>query len=292
MNWEVRMNNVPCEERRFPQLLKALVQRVESTYAFWMKHLVERLGSTATRKLWGEASAKYDIGFLDQILASGWSRVDESESEEGSSMASAVLGSCLGAGPEGMQPCEARALIDAMPPLSQVREMFPNLNVQRETTAYEALHLYIHGLALLTEALIDDFGKQGELIAYDIVRSGRESMGRRIGGTVTDFMCRLEKDLHAQGIYAAGLDVETVAASPTEHVSRVKHCEWARYFRERHPSVGYLVACSADESFGRGYNESLRMQRTSTIMEGGSECDFRWYSVVQLEGVTDDGGVT
>ena len=50
-------------------------------------------------------------------------------------------------------------------------------------------------------------------------------------------------------------------------------------FRERHPGVGYLVACSTDEVDYRAFNEKLRMQRTSTLMEGGEVCDFRIYAV-------------
>ena len=117
-------------------------------------------------------------------------------------------------------------------------------------------------------------------------------MGQRMGGSVADFMREFDEEPETPSIYAAGLDVENVATAPTEHITRVKHCEWARYFNERHPGVGYLVACSADEAFGRGYNESLRMQRTSTIMEGGSECDFRWYSAKGTNGGSDEGGAT
>jgi hypothetical protein len=255
-----------------------------------MKHLVERLGSSATRATWENAFKEYDLELLERILASGWSHVEGAEPGEASSIVQSILGSYLGAGTEGMNPAEAQELIKATPPLPQIGASFSNLDVQRDTTAYEALHMYIHGLALLTEALIDGFGKQGELIAYDVLSSGRASMGQRMGGSVADFMREFDEELKKSGIYAAGLDVETVAATPTENVRRVKHCEWARYFKERHPTVGYLVACSADEAFGRGYNKDLRMQRKSTIMEGGSECDFRWYSVEETDDGVDKGG--
>ncbi len=58
----------------------------------------------------------------------------------------------------------------------------------------------------------------------------------------------------------------------------VTQCEWARYFRERHPLVGYLMACSTDEAAYRAFNPALRLQRTSTLMEGGQVCDFRIYA--------------
>ncbi|MCK4409977.1 MAG: L-2-amino-thiazoline-4-carboxylic acid hydrolase [Candidatus Eisenbacteria sp.] len=280
------MDYVPCEDRRFPLALPALVSRVEATYAFWMKHLVERLGASARRQLWGEAFARYDRELLEQVLASGWSEAGQPGTADEPPLLSLILGEYLGAGTDGMEASEAQSLIGETPPLPEFRRSFAELDVQRETTAYEALHLYAHGLALLSESLIDRYGKQGELIAYDVLSSGRSALGRRMGGSVAGFMRESEEVFHEPGIYSAGLDVESISVSPTEHVSRVKRCEWARYFRERHPRVGYLVACSTDEAFGRGYNESLRLQRTSTLMEGGSECDFRWYSLGETPGET------
>ncbi|HOC42669.1 MAG TPA: L-2-amino-thiazoline-4-carboxylic acid hydrolase [Thermoanaerobaculales bacterium] len=70
-----------------------------------------------------------------------------------------------------------------------------------------------------------------------------------------------------------------VRASDSEVVLHIRACEWARYFRERHFSVGYLVACSTDDAELRAVTDNLRMQRTSTIMEGGTVCDFRVYKV-------------
>lgn len=60
-------------------------------------------------------------------------------------------------------------------------------------------------------------------------------------------------------------------------------CEWARYFQERHPRVGYLMACSTDETAYRAFNPSLRLQRTQTLMEGGALCDFRIYATESAE---------
>jgi hypothetical protein len=39
--------------------------------------------------------------------------------------------------------------------------------------------------------------------------------------------------------------------------------------------VGNLVACSGDEASLKAANETLSMQRTSTIMEGAELCEFR-----------------
>jgi len=284
------MKNVPCPDRRFTLVLQPLAARVEASYAKWMKHLVERLGSDAVRSLWGTASKRYDLGFLERILDAGWSPFTPADPPDRQSAPPPTLGDSLGVGQQGMRASEAKSLIEETPPLPQFRARFPLLDVQRDTTAYEALHLYAHGLALLSETLIDSYGKQGELIAYDVLSDGRFAMGKRMGGTVSDFIKQSDEEFDKPGIYSAGLEAERIRISSTECITRVRQCEWARYFREKHPRVGYLIACSTDEAFARGFNEQLRMQRTSTIMEGADVCDFRFYSVGEVSDNQDTGG--
>ena len=79
-------------------------------------------------------------------------------------------------------------------------------------------------------------------------------------------------------MFSAGLEVELVRGSEQEVVTRVKECEWARYYRERHPQVGFMLACSADNAAYESFNDRIRLQRTQTLMEGGAECDFRVYA--------------
>jgi hypothetical protein len=80
-------------------------------------------------------------------------------------------------------------------------------------------------------------------------------------------------------LFTAGLQIELISKSNRDAVLFVRECEWARYFRERHPGVGYLMACSTDEVAYKAFNSSLRMQRTITLMEGGEMCDFRVYTI-------------
>ena len=277
------MDYIPCRQRKFPLVLQPLVARITGGYSFWLKHLVERLGSENARRLWADAFVKYDLKFLDSIISSGWTEIKPVDSPEEMKTPD-VFGNYVGIGEQGMSVSEAKSIVDDTPPLQQISNTFPDLNVQRDTTTYETLHLYAHGLALISETLIDRFGKQGELIAYDILHAGRSDLGKRMGGTVEDYFRQSEEELDKPGVYSAGLEIEKVSSSDHESVIRVKECEWARYFKERHPGVGFLVACSTDEAYIRGFNPSLRMQRTSTLMEGGQFCDFLFYVI---EGTPD-----
>ena len=78
---------------------------------------------------------------------------------------------------------------------------------------------------------------------------------------------------------SATLTTEVISTSNREIVMHVKECEWARYFRENHPTVGYLMSCSTDEAAYKTANKNIRMQRTGSIMEGNEICDFRVYAV-------------
>jgi hypothetical protein len=176
---------------------------------------------------------------------------------------------------------EARELVENTPPFRQIRQRFSTLDLRRETTTYEGLHLFFDGLALLAETLIERLGKQGEFIAYDATLAQWTKRQRRTQ-SVEEFMsgrlARFSSPPDEPDMFTAGLQVELVRGSTQEIVTRVTECEWARYYLERHPGVGYMLACSADNAAYESFNERIRLQRTSTLMEGGAECDFRVYA--------------
>jgi hypothetical protein len=212
------------------------------------------------------------------ILRTGWRDVPQGEATDVEGAIAKLLSRFFPVAIEGVSSQEARQLVEEMPPICQVRKTLPCLDVWREATAYEALHLRFDGLALLTEALVRLQGKQGELIVYDIHREERITAGRGRTGTVAEFMSEFVAEPAEANLFTAGLEIETVSVSEREVVPHVKECEWARYFQEHHPEVGYLMACSTDEAAYRAFNKNLRLQRTSTLMEGGDVCDFRIYA--------------
>jgi hypothetical protein len=270
---------VPCRERTFPFRLAPSFERRYGTYLRWLAHLLERLGPTCTRALWQEAFANYDDALLMEILSSGWTPVAGEEATDREAITANLVAEWFPRPIETVSPDEAQRLVEETPPLLQIGQHFPSLDVQRESTAYEALHLVLDGEALLAESLIDRHGKEGQLIAYDVIRDGRIAAAKGETGTVEEFMAYQLAAPTEPNVFTSGLESEVIRASDREYVTHIKECEWARYFRDHHPRVGYLVACSTDEVGIRAFNERLRMQRTSTLMEGGEVCDFRIYAV-------------
>jgi hypothetical protein len=229
--------------------------------------------------IWQDACRDYDYELLLQILGDGWKEVTQDEAADTEASIAELFPRFFPAAIEGVSREKARQLVEMRPPINQVRQAFTSLNVWKETTAYEVPHLASGSFALLTEALMRFHGKQGELIAYDLCREGRISAERGQTGSVAEFISDFTSESEEANIYTAGLRQEIVHASEREAVVHVKECEWARYFQERHPKVGYLMACSTDEAAYRAFNQNLRLQRTSTLMEGGKVCDFRIYTI-------------
>jgi hypothetical protein len=276
------MSYVPCSERTFELRLASEMEYHAWHYLNWLKHLLERLGREPALALWQDAFDTYDEELLLQILATGWEAIAEDERHDVAQGLSEVVDELFPAAVEGVSAAQARAILARTPPFRQIGQHLPEVNVKRQITAYEALHLFRHGLACLAEALIKRYGKQGELMAYDaLLEEWPPSPEPRT--SVKDFMsrraARFASEPQEADIFSAGLEVEFVRASDNEVVTRVVECEWARYFLERHPSVGYLLACSLDNAAYRSFNDRLRLQRRSTLMEGGPACDFRVYAL-------------
>ena len=272
------MNYVPCSERTFRSSLADTFANQAREYLVWLKTLLQRLGREPALTLWEKTFRHYDETLLVQILSLGW-QANEKEADLEQSLDEA-MDELFREPVEGVTSDAAQRLLEDTPPFRQIRAHFPNPSVERQITAYEGLHLCCDALACLAEALLDRYGKQGELIAYDALLElwPRRSESR---GSAAEYLARRAARFRTPpqeaGIFSAGLQVELVRASETEVVTRVVECEWARYYRERHPRVGYLLACAVDNASYRSFNDRLRLQRTSTLMEGGKDCDFRVY---------------
>lgn len=55
----------------------------------------------------------------------------------------------------------------------------------------------------------------------------------------------------------------------------VTSCQYARFFQELgEPELGFLLVCGADQPIAEGLG--IGFERTQTIMQGASHCDFRY----------------
>lgn len=72
------------------------------------------------------------------------------------------------------------------------------------------------------------------------------------------------------------LAIENVALDGRTLSFAVTECAYARSYADMglDPELGFILSCSRDEPFARGYSPRLSMQRSRTIMQGAPACLF------------------
>jgi hypothetical protein len=280
------VTQLPCEKRRFPLKLDWAYVDLFEGYLLWYRSLLIRLGIEATHSLWHSVFDSGSDNVLDSILAANWEPVSEKAGKPLEARLNGAVEKQFALPVNSVTGTRARALAESAAPLPQMRAAYPDLAVQKDISTYDALHLMRHYLARLAEELMDQFGKAGDLIAYDILLE-EIRLANFKPMTVAEFIAmRKERFSEAPKTldwHSAGLDVDLINVTDTEIVTHVTHCEWARYYRDHHPRVGYMLACSRDDAAYHAMNPSLHLQRTTTLMEGGDKCDFRIFATAPSE---------
>ena len=75
------------------------------------------------------------------------------------------------------------------------------------------------------------------------------------------------------------LEVEVREKGDKVFAFNVTRCRYAEMYRQMGlAEIGPLLSCQRDGSFCEGYDPSIKLTRTQTIMQGASHCDFRYES--------------
>jgi hypothetical protein len=84
-------------------------------------------------------------------------------------------------------------------------------------------------------------------------------------------------DRQAQWRMGDALITETLHESDTRFDFNVTRCRYAEMYQEMGlGEIGPLLSCQRDGTFCEGYDPRLKLERTQTIMQGASHCDFRY----------------
>ncbi|MDA0702293.1 MAG: L-2-amino-thiazoline-4-carboxylic acid hydrolase [Proteobacteria bacterium] len=80
-----------------------------------------------------------------------------------------------------------------------------------------------------------------------------------------------------QWTHGGALEIEMVEESDDALAYDVVRCRYAEMYREMGlAEIGHLLSCGRDGTFCKGFNPKIEFQRTQTIMQGASHCDFRY----------------
>jgi hypothetical protein len=120
----------------------------------------------------------------------------------------------------------------------------------------------------------------GKERANDIAREVIVELARQDGERWAQ---QFGKDLAAMervsGVWAGGggLDIQPVAKSAGKLDFNVTRCQYAEFYKQLGlPELGALFHCSRDFAMVEGFSPGLELERTQTIMQGASHCDFRF----------------
>ena len=73
------------------------------------------------------------------------------------------------------------------------------------------------------------------------------------------------------------LQVEVLRADDAHYDYDVKRCRYAEMYHAMGlGEIGHLLSCARDSLFIEGYDARVELERTTTIMQGGKRCDFRY----------------
>ena len=73
------------------------------------------------------------------------------------------------------------------------------------------------------------------------------------------------------------LEIEVKEQSDTTFTFNVVRCRYAETYKAMGMGeIGHLLSCNRDGAFCEGYDPKLKLERTQTIMQGASHCNFKY----------------
>lgn len=110
------------------------------------------------------------------------------------------------------------------------------------------------------------------------MESGREAGAALAASSPNNDLATFAENLRTPPpLYEGALTFEIVEDSPNAFEVRVSECLWARTFQEADAAdIGYACICHPDYTYAEGFNPSMKMIRTKTLMQGHDCCNHRW----------------
>jgi len=133
-------------------------------------------------------------------------------------------------------------------------------------------------LAPVIEALGQEFGRAQvlEILRQTIIRVAQEQGLQLAGNMGGNSLEHLAGSLEAWKKDGA-MQIEVLEQTEQRFAFNVTRCRYAEMYRALGiPEMGVLLSCNRDGALIQGFNPDVRFQRTQTILEGATFCDFRY----------------
>jgi predicted hydrocarbon binding protein len=133
-------------------------------------------------------------------------------------------------------------------------------------------------LGPVVDALAARFGRDEvlALVAETIRRLAREGgaeLAAELGSNTMEDLARVLELWRQDG----SLELRVLRQDADHLEFDVTRCRYAEMYRRLGiADLGPILSCSRDFCFSEGFNPDIRLERTQTIMQGASHCDFRF----------------
>lgn len=129
----------------------------------------------------------------------------------------------------------------------------------------------------IIRAFMDKLGNEEVLdilrpIIEKLARESGEAASRLVGGHSIEHFVKAMEAWSAGNAY----DFKVVQQTSDAYDWDVTHCGYADMYRRLGmEDLGYHLSCARDFAMVEGFNPKMRLNRTTTCMEGAELCDFR-----------------
>lgn len=129
----------------------------------------------------------------------------------------------------------------------------------------------------LIEAFAAEFGREQTIrVAGKVIKELAEESGAALAqGCGGNSLGHLAK---GTGKWSAGgaLKREIIEQDEERYNYNITRCKYAEMYKSLGlQELGFLLSCGRDGKMFGGFNPEIKFERTQTIMQGASHCDFR-----------------
>ena len=130
----------------------------------------------------------------------------------------------------------------------------------------------------LVRAFAAELGQERTLaIVGQVIRE----LARQSGGELAQVVGTRTLEAFAQTLGRwcenGALEIDVLEQTPEKLSFNVTRCRYAEMYRSLGlADLGGSLSCQRDYALAQGFNPAIHLDRTQTIMEGASHCDFRF----------------
>lgn len=146
----------------------------------------------------------------------------------------------------------------------------------KEITMLQQREIEARVLAPLIRAFCREFGEERALeTARRAIRETARESGRAVSAAHGGGLESLKKNCVEKFNEGGALTVTPRRDDDECCAFDVTRCKFAELYKELGcADLGAVLSCERDAAFLEGFDESLELVRSETLMEGGARCDF------------------